>query len=402
MKKLFCSIVVLIGLVLPVAAQTTTGLRNLGFVVVSPNGPLDGGDFGPATPGTTTAGFQEAFVYAKNNIREVYIVGGGVSYGGNTVTYQLSTTLHIPWGQDWHSDGGDYVMEFTQTSGDCLVIDSQMNCQFKFGVVIAPNLTSGSVVKIAPTSVGPDNFIVCVSSIIRINAIYAGGVGTGTGLDIDSSTGGVVSSNIYVGEINGCDIGARFRSGSNDSVNILHIDNCNTLLQVDGGGPNHFTANLDSGGVTTVIGANLVGGGQSRFDLSFQNPFGAGKALVFGSGATDNLVYVQGLDPAGVANSASAPTNRIISAKPVGFSVPTPAIPASNTYLTNTTSYSVAITILTPGVVTAWTIRDANNSSTNASVTGSFFAGQMIFLQPGESIRFTYSSAPTWKWRELR
>ena len=30
------------------------------FVLVTPNGPSDGGNFGPNTPGTTTAGIQEA------------------------------------------------------------------------------------------------------------------------------------------------------------------------------------------------------------------------------------------------------------------------------------------------------------------------------------------------------
>jgi hypothetical protein len=400
MKKLLCTAMLLISLMAPAFAQTTIALRNLGYVVVSPNGPLDGGDFGPATPGTTTAGFQEAYTYAKNNIREVYIIGGGAASNGIPVIYELNSTLHIPWGQDWHSDGGDYIMQFNQTSGDCLVIDSQMNCQFKFGSVYAPNLTSGSIVKLYPTTKGPDNFVVCVSTIIRINSIYGPSTGTTTGLEINGPVG---QSNVYVGEINGCNIGAEFRTGSYATVDVLHINNCNTLMQVDGGGPNHYTANLDSGGVSTVIGANLVNCGQSRFDLSFQNTFGAGKALIFGSGATDNVVYTQSLDPVGVANSASTPTNRIISAKSVGFAVSTPAIPASNTYLKNTTSYSIAITILTPGVVTAWTIRDANNSSTNASVTGSFFAGQVLFLQPGESIRFTYSTgnAPTWIWREL-
>ena len=30
------------------------------YVLVTPNGPNDGGDYGPNTPGTTTAGIQEA------------------------------------------------------------------------------------------------------------------------------------------------------------------------------------------------------------------------------------------------------------------------------------------------------------------------------------------------------
>ena len=39
--------------------------KNRGDVVISPEGPLDGGDFGPHTPGTKTSGLQEAFDHAK-------------------------------------------------------------------------------------------------------------------------------------------------------------------------------------------------------------------------------------------------------------------------------------------------------------------------------------------------
>ena len=51
------------------------------FVVVSPHGPYDGGDFGPNTPGTQTAGFQEAvkalapfggMIFAKEGVYTLY------------------------------------------------------------------------------------------------------------------------------------------------------------------------------------------------------------------------------------------------------------------------------------------------------------------------------------------
>ena len=140
-------------------------LTSLGYVVVSPNGPTDGGNYGPNTPGTQTSGIQEAFDYAAANKKEVYIIGGGADSGGQPVVYNLNTTLNIPWGQDWHCDGGNYVMNFTQTSGDCLVIDSQMSCFFRFGMIVAANLQSGSIVKLHPTTVGPDNFNVIEVSV---------------------------------------------------------------------------------------------------------------------------------------------------------------------------------------------------------------------------------------------
>jgi len=35
-----------------------TQWRGLNYIVVTPNGPTDGGDFGPGTPGTKTSGLQ--------------------------------------------------------------------------------------------------------------------------------------------------------------------------------------------------------------------------------------------------------------------------------------------------------------------------------------------------------
>lgn len=57
--------------------QCVAALRQLGYVVVSPSGPTDGGDFGNDTPGTQTGGLQEAFNTAVALGKDVYIVGGG-------------------------------------------------------------------------------------------------------------------------------------------------------------------------------------------------------------------------------------------------------------------------------------------------------------------------------------
>jgi len=54
-----------------------TQWRSLNYIVVTPNGPADGGDFGPGTPGAKTSGLQEAFNRAHEEVRDVYIVGGG-------------------------------------------------------------------------------------------------------------------------------------------------------------------------------------------------------------------------------------------------------------------------------------------------------------------------------------
>jgi hypothetical protein len=43
------------------------------YVFVTLEGPDDGGDFGPNTPGTKTSGIQEALNYAHEHCRDVYI-----------------------------------------------------------------------------------------------------------------------------------------------------------------------------------------------------------------------------------------------------------------------------------------------------------------------------------------
>jgi hypothetical protein len=92
--------------------------HNVNYVVVSPNGPRDGGDFGPHTPGTKTSGIQEALSFAKEHVRDVYICGGGIKapfQGG--VGYTLHETLHIPWNQNWRLDGGEYWLSYGGTAG---------------------------------------------------------------------------------------------------------------------------------------------------------------------------------------------------------------------------------------------------------------------------------------------
>ena len=80
--------------------------------------------------------------------------------------------------------------------------------------------------------------------------------------------------------------------------------------------------------------------------------------------------------------------------------LPTPTISASDSYYRNETSYTVIATILTPGTVSSWTVKDS--SGNEQMITGNLLPGQAFYVEPGDSIKFSYSSAPTWKWRALR
>ena len=121
-------------------AENIAELHNLGFVVVSPNGPEDGGDFGRKTPGTQTSGLQEAIDFALANKRDVFTIGGGVKewiprgegkfmgWGGD-VGYGLGTTLYVPPAENFRIISG-IGGGFGTNDKDVIVFDSQKNCEF--------------------------------------------------------------------------------------------------------------------------------------------------------------------------------------------------------------------------------------------------------------------------------
>jgi len=120
---------------------------------------------------------------------------------------------------------------------------------------------------------------------------------------------------------------------------------------------------------------------------------------VFEEEARNNTVSVWNL-PHGITNKAKIPTNRIIQNEPVGFNVSTPAIPASGTYLVNTSAYLVEVFILSPGQVVDWTIVDGVGNA--QTLSAGLFAGQTFLLEPGDKVKFNYTDAPTWRWRAFR
>ncbi len=50
----------------PDTDETVSKYHQIGHVAVTPEGPNDGGDFDPITPGARAAGIQEALNYALN------------------------------------------------------------------------------------------------------------------------------------------------------------------------------------------------------------------------------------------------------------------------------------------------------------------------------------------------
>lgn len=394
--------------------------KNRGDVVVSPEGPLDGGDFGPHTPGTKTSGLQEAFDHAKLAGRDLYITGGSWTHGKNRpAVYDLHETLRIPWMQDFRCNSGHHVIAYRGKTGDAIVIDSQMSCYYRFGLIVS-NSKAGAVVAIRPTTAGPDKFKVFTSTELHINALVGGGGAwpsgeaygselnhehqwRGTGLLMECSEGPIDGNKINVVEIVGCNKGIFLKENcTNNWIESQFIHLCNTHIQV--GTPdtrtvsnNRVDAFMNSQGIKEAVGARIFG--QYNIMTLSCGQMSPGGDVVFEASARDNLVTAN-MIPNGITNRAEVPTNRMITSYSVGYSIDTPQFPESGVQIMNQNPYPVSVEIVSPGAVSSWTLADAVTSS--QAFEGQLFIGQSITLDPGDKIMFVYSEKPTWRWRALR
>ena len=169
-------------------------------VYVTLEGPDDGGDFGRNTPGTRTGGIQEGFDYAHAHGRDMTIFGGrGGMHEGDLSSdnvYTLHETLRVPWSQDFRLDGGNYVMSYTGQTGDAVVIDSQMSCKYKFGLVVS-RYTDGADVRIQPKGSGPVDFVTMVTTTFEFPAV----VGSDVGILLDATYGNIQWCRILTEEV---------------------------------------------------------------------------------------------------------------------------------------------------------------------------------------------------------
>ena len=377
-------------------------------VVVTPNGPEDGGDFGPKTPGSKTSGLQEAFNLAHQETKDLFIAGGGLhDVTRKTVAYHLSETLRVPWMHNFRLYGGEYFLIYTPEKGDAVVIDSQMNCRLKFGLVVSAR-SGGAVVRIAPTSKGPDGFSCIVANTLEFNGMVGAGDVWGkssdqksTGLILDAAQGGISGNRIFINEINACQRGVYVSSGcGNNTIEVqwIHLTNLGMQLgsaEMHDVSGNRIIAGI-SGDVPKTTALQIFGHHNTlMLDVFSADP---GRALVLEPPAHDNLIISTVL-VGGITNLAARPTNRLVTAGALGHRVETPPVPASGAEVANRNLHSVEVRILTPGKVSQWAEVDMDGKvhDFKAALT----AGQAFTLNPGDKVRFTYETAPTWFWKRI-
>jgi len=294
-------------------------------VVVSWDGT---GDFGPQTPNTKTAGWQEAIDHCVAQGRDLYITGG---WGGRKAIYNVSETITIPATQDFRIDGGIYVLNWTGIpdgpAKDLVAIDSTMNGEYHFGIFVYGG--AGAALRIRPEHPVPiDGFAVTVETEITSQGIAdpspftPGERKTGTGLILDGSRAPITCSRFdFIGGIlnfNTCvDVRGAFVQNEFRCLH-LHTNADNSTLFELGPECSQNTVKLAVGvdqGASGVKGIRIRGF-NNTFEIKTRGGFPRGNDLILEDSADGNRIeLVHGrpeFDPLDfITDGAARATNQI-------------------------------------------------------------------------------------------
>ncbi len=386
-------------------------------IVVSPQGPSDGGDFGPHTPGTKTSGIQEALDAAKAQVKDVYIAGGSWTAGKNDpVVYNLHETLRVPWMQDFRLDSGHCVLNHTPKTGDAVVFDSQMSCSYRLGLIVSQS--DGAVVRLRPETAGPDRFKVITSTELVFNALVGGGGAwpggdaykneldktrnwKGVGLWLDGELGPIDGNKITVIETVGCNVGLLLTGATTrNAIEEINIHLCRNHVQIGDQrdslpNDNRIDAFMDSQGIEPTSGARIFGVRNLLTLSTRQTP--TSDDLVFEPSAAGNIAIVH--SAARVRDASTARSNRaIVSGDAANFK--SPMVPASGEACENSHAFAVEVRIVTPGSVRGWSEKAVAGDW--VEYRSGLAAGQSFVLNPGESVRLNYTVPHTWRWKPIR
>lgn len=284
------------------------------------------GDFGPATPGTRTAGWQEALDACVRQSSDLFVKGG---FGGTSAIYHVTETIRFPPAQDFRVDGGVYVVNWEGPADrDLMVIDSAMNCEYHLGLLVYGG--KQAALRVRPEKPVPiDGFPVMVESHLELEGLAdphpftPGPRQGGTGLVLDGTRASIVHSYIALASvINFATCIATEGGVAFNEFKCPHLHSNadgGTLMRITAGTfGNHMllTIGVDQGAknVTGVI----LEGGQNIIDLArrYSNaPFPRGQALVFSETAAGNQVNWTDVETndlvEAVTDKAKFPSNQI-------------------------------------------------------------------------------------------
>lgn len=421
---MLCAMLVLIVVcVARCCAENPTDIesyKNMGYVVVTPNGPLDGGDFGRYTPDTRTAGIQEAINYALSCKPQKNLwITGKQDTQTREVTYNIHDSLYIPPAQGFTIRGDRYLLICDGDGDAAIVIDSAMNCSYSFGLICSSYTNGEAVVLVKPQNLLPmDTW--CGPVVARFDFSAEAILSTGdvvlqesasslAGLKLDASQGSIVESQFRITELVGHGKGVYLIS-NRFGVQHLKIElwrSRGNLTHIQMGDPgsqpgliksNHIEAVLLPGSVNNPTGVDIQSAEANTITLVQSSGMARNRDIVFGANARDNLIFAAKLH-SGVTNEARYPNNRVITTDTVGFRVPTPEFPSSGRYVANMNPYPVEVFIVTPGEVSSWSLRSIGGGS--QIIDAPLSAGERFILGPGDEMKFDYTEAPTWRWRAL-
>jgi len=269
------------------------------YVLLSPT--RGEGDFGPHTPGTKTAGWQEALDYCVKNSMDLYVKGG---YGGQNAVFHISDTIRFPPAQDFRVDGGVYVINWTGPGDkDLMVIDSCMNCELHFGILVYGG--TGAAMRVKPENPVPiDNFPIMVETEIHSQGMAdphpftPGERLSGSGLVFDGSKAVIVHSKfIFFGVLNFRTVIETKGVFANNQFEVLHLHtnaHKSTLFRMgEQSSANSFKMAIGvDQGASEVTGVVLDGDNNTLeiMPRPSNQPFDLGRILILDSNAEGNQI----------------------------------------------------------------------------------------------------------------
>jgi len=302
---------------LPPGARGSVDPTDTSFVVtVSHNGS---GNFGPQTPGTTTAGIQEAINSCVAKGLDLYIQGGWKG-----PVYSIGDTIHIPPSQDFEIDGGVYVLNWVgPATKDLLVVDSGMDCHFSFGILVYGGL--GAALRVRPQGPVPiDGFPVFVDSDVSASSIadpqpfQRGEREGGTGVVFDTSHAAIVHCHFHFTAILNFATCVSTPDGGEGfchntfQCNHLHTNaDRSTLLSVGNQSvQNTFDVRIGVDQEAQDVCGVSLGGENNALAINTRGGFPCGNDLVLEASAEGNTVHL-------IQNRTPFDPNRIVTDRAV-------------------------------------------------------------------------------------